>query len=218
MGQTTPTPPVKQTSKLFSLNWQDALHGLIMAVGSAVLTAVYNSIQSGSITINWPTIGSVASIATVTYLLKKFFSPTQAILKTIIVVVISFTAMLPSKASAQTIVTTDSVYNTWYAGLNVSPVGFTLDGAYHIGAAVSVGYKKVDYNYASKTSVVKHSFNFVYVPLVTGQPITSVKNFLMLGATYGFDNDLIQVGPFYYPPGTSFKNQIGIMFISGINL
>jgi len=118
---------------------------------------------------------------------------------------------------------TDSVVKVWRFGVAVSPIGFTADGVYHGGAGTSIGYQVQDYNYATQTYTVKHSYNIVWVPLVTGQPITSINNFLMLGATYGFDNNLIQVGPFFYAPGLNipgykFTNIFGLMAIIGINL
>ena len=118
---------------------------------------------------------------------------------------------------------TDSIVRLWRFGVAVSPIGFTADGVYHGGAGTSIGYQVQDYNYATQTYTVKHSYNIVWVPLVTGQPITSINNFLMLGVTYGFDNNLIQLGPFFYAPalnipGYKFTNVLGLMAIIGINL
>lgn len=130
--------------------------------------------------------------------------------------------------SAGNVVTaTDSILGAWRFGITVAPAGFTLDGVYHAGVGTSIGYQVQDYNFLTQKYTVKHSYNLVWVPLVTGQPITSINNFLMFGATYGFNNNLIQIGPFYYPPGKyqlplqaqqKIASQIGVMAIIGINL
>jgi len=68
-----------QTSSLFSLNLQDLGKGLIVAVGGAVIAAVESSIQAGSISLNWQSIGSVALAAGLSYLGKNFFTPAKTV-------------------------------------------------------------------------------------------------------------------------------------------
>jgi len=64
-------------SNFFSLNWLDLGKGLLVAVIGAILTAVYQAIQSGQLTWTWaffqPIVltGVAAGIA---YLIKNFFS------------------------------------------------------------------------------------------------------------------------------------------------
>ena len=58
-------------SKLWTLNWFDVGKGLLVAVLSAVLTVVYQSIEAGSLAFNWKAIGLVASAAAVSYLMKQ---------------------------------------------------------------------------------------------------------------------------------------------------
>jgi hypothetical protein len=113
---------------------------------------------------------------------------------------------------------TDSIVKVWRFAVNISPVGFTGDGVYHAGAGTSLSYQVQDYNYASQKYTVLRSYNLVWIPLVTGRPITSVKDFAMIGATYGWNNNLMQVGPFFYPAGAKLRNQIGVMAIIGLNL
>ena len=60
-------------SDLFKLNWRDVINGLVMFVGSAVLTAILTAIQDGG-DINWNAVGNVALIATIIYLLKNIFT------------------------------------------------------------------------------------------------------------------------------------------------
>lgn len=59
-------------SKFLQLNRKDFFNGLIIAVGSAILTYLFEVIQLGSFdTFEWKTIGSVSLIATTTYLSKN---------------------------------------------------------------------------------------------------------------------------------------------------
>ena len=69
-----------KTSDLFSLDLKDIGKGLIVAVGSAVVTTVQTSLQSGSLNFNWKLIATVALGAGLAYLGKNFF--TTASLKT----------------------------------------------------------------------------------------------------------------------------------------
>lgn len=64
-----------KTSNFLSLNLQDFGKGLIVAVGSAVLAAVYNVLQAGSLNFDWKAIGIVAVSAGVSYLAKNFLTP-----------------------------------------------------------------------------------------------------------------------------------------------
>jgi|SRR6185312_6085795 len=161
------------------------------------------------------TLGKVADAITFLQKDANLFGGTHKIL---IALVISAALVMPARAQTAAIPKTDSISKAWGIGLNATPAGFTFDGVYHIGAGTSVCYQVKDYNYGTQKTTVKRSFNFIWVPLVTGQPITSIKNFAMIGATYGFDNNLIQVGPFFYTPGLKLRNQIGIMGIIGLNL
>lgn len=65
----------KVSSKQFTLNWQDALRGLIMAAGGAALTIIETSLEAGNLHFNWHQIGIVSGIAGATYLMKNFFQP-----------------------------------------------------------------------------------------------------------------------------------------------
>jgi hypothetical protein len=68
-----------QTSSLFSLNFKDLGKGLLVAVGGAVIAAIETSVQAGSLTFNWKTIGGVALAAGLSYLGKNFFTPAQTV-------------------------------------------------------------------------------------------------------------------------------------------
>jgi hypothetical protein len=68
-----------KTSNQFSLNLQDAAKGLIIAVGSAVITIIENTLSSGSLTFNWKQIGLSALAAAVAYLGKNFFTSSKIV-------------------------------------------------------------------------------------------------------------------------------------------
>ena len=69
-----------KTSPLYTLDFKDLLKGLIVAIGSAVVTTIQTSLQSGSLNFNWQLIGTVALGAGIAYLGKNFF--TSASIKT----------------------------------------------------------------------------------------------------------------------------------------
>lgn len=61
-------------SDRFSINWNDFLKGLIMAVIMPVLAIIQNSIANGELTFNWKLIGLTAAGGFVGYLIKNFLS------------------------------------------------------------------------------------------------------------------------------------------------
>jgi hypothetical protein len=68
-----------QTSSLFSLDLRDLGKGLLVAVGGAVIATIETSINAGSLSLNWPSIGSVALAAGLAYLGKNFLTPAQTV-------------------------------------------------------------------------------------------------------------------------------------------
>jgi hypothetical protein len=69
-----------KTSNLYSLDFKDISKGLVVAIGSAVVTTIQQSLQAGSLNFNWRLIGTVALSAGIAYLGKQFF--TSASIKT----------------------------------------------------------------------------------------------------------------------------------------
>ena len=69
------------TSPLFSLNWKDALKGVLVAAVSAALTGVYNALTVVPPHIDWKQIGVVGITAGVAYLVKNFLTPAQVVTK-----------------------------------------------------------------------------------------------------------------------------------------
>lgn len=68
-----------KTSSLFSLNFKDLAKGLLVATGGAVIAAIESSLQAGSLSFNWRSIGGVALAAGLSYLGKNFFTPAKII-------------------------------------------------------------------------------------------------------------------------------------------
>lgn len=62
-------------SPLFTLNWNDALKGLLMAVITPALFLIQQALENGQFTFNWKQIGMAAIAGGVAYLTKNFFTP-----------------------------------------------------------------------------------------------------------------------------------------------
>ena len=67
------------TSEWGTVNLNDFIHGLILATLSAPLTIIYDSLQKGDLNFDWKNIGTVALLGFLSYLIKKFFTPSQII-------------------------------------------------------------------------------------------------------------------------------------------
>jgi len=63
-----------QPSKLYSINWRDAIRGLIIAVGSPVLVAIERTIDAGKMDFSWKSLVMIGIGAGCTYLVKNFFT------------------------------------------------------------------------------------------------------------------------------------------------
>lgn len=69
-----------QTNQQYTLNYRDALRGLLVAIITAVLTAALDALNVGGIdSMNWKTIGVVGLTAGISYLVKNFFTPTEIV-------------------------------------------------------------------------------------------------------------------------------------------
>lgn len=65
-------------SKFLGLNWQDVLKGLVMAVLTPAIVIIQQSIESGSFTFDWKSIGVASLAGGFAYLVKNFFTkPTE---------------------------------------------------------------------------------------------------------------------------------------------
>jgi hypothetical protein len=61
-------------STLFTLDNKDFIKGLLVAVLSAVITILYNTIESGSLTFDWKAIGTMALTSALGYILKNLLT------------------------------------------------------------------------------------------------------------------------------------------------
>jgi hypothetical protein len=67
-----------EQSKLYSINWRDALRGLIIAVGSPVLVAAERIIDAGKMDFSWKSLVMIGIGGGITYLVKNFFTSPAA--------------------------------------------------------------------------------------------------------------------------------------------
>jgi hypothetical protein len=56
------------------LNIEDFFKGLIVAVLSALVTFLYNTMESGEVVFNWKMIGTTALTAALAYIIKNYLS------------------------------------------------------------------------------------------------------------------------------------------------
>lgn len=61
-------------SKFLSLNTTDFVKGLVVAVLTSVLTIVYTSLQSGSLTFDWKAIATTALTSAIGYITKNLLT------------------------------------------------------------------------------------------------------------------------------------------------
>jgi hypothetical protein len=61
-------------STLFTLDNKDLIKGLLVAVLSSVITILYNTIQTGSLTFDWKAIGTMALTSALGYILKNLLT------------------------------------------------------------------------------------------------------------------------------------------------
>ena len=61
-------------STIFNLNIQDLAKGLILTVLTSVITIVYNTVNTGSLTFDWKAIGLTALTSGLAYLMKNLLT------------------------------------------------------------------------------------------------------------------------------------------------
>jgi len=66
-----------KNSEQFSLNIQDILKGLLMAVLTPALFIIQQSLDKGEFIFNWKQVGIAAVAGGVAYLIKNFLTPTK---------------------------------------------------------------------------------------------------------------------------------------------
>jgi len=68
-----------KTSEFMTLNWQDLAKGLVIAALTPVLVIIQQSVDAGSLTLNWKSIAMAAIAGGCAYLLKNLFTPAQVV-------------------------------------------------------------------------------------------------------------------------------------------
>ena len=61
-------------SSLFTLNSKETIKGLVVAVLTAVITVVYNTIQAGTLVLDWKSISIAAVSAALAYITKNLLT------------------------------------------------------------------------------------------------------------------------------------------------
>jgi hypothetical protein len=61
-------------STFLTLNNNDFIKGLIMAVLSTVITIVYQTVEAGSLVFDWKAIGTMALTSALAYIMKNLFT------------------------------------------------------------------------------------------------------------------------------------------------
>lgn len=68
-----------KTSKLFTLNWQDLLNGLLTAVAASVVSVVTAMVNNGDFNITFAAVWHGALVGGLGYLSRKFLTPADPI-------------------------------------------------------------------------------------------------------------------------------------------
>lgn len=72
---------VTTTPGLFNINLQDFLRGLLIAILSAPITIITQTLNAGTLTFDWKTIGIVSLSAGLSYIVKNLFTPAEVVIK-----------------------------------------------------------------------------------------------------------------------------------------
>jgi hypothetical protein len=79
MPTTTPVT-VSQTSPKGTINLKDLLNSALAAIAAPVIPIVTESLQAGSLTFNWKSIGIAAALGFVTWITKNLLQPSQTVI------------------------------------------------------------------------------------------------------------------------------------------
>jgi hypothetical protein len=66
-------------SNYFSLNWRDALRGLVVAILTPIIVIAQQSLESGVLTINWKTLVTAGIAGGLAYLVKNLLTKPDTI-------------------------------------------------------------------------------------------------------------------------------------------
>ncbi len=69
------------TPGLFNLSSKDFLRGLLVAVITAPITIILQSLNEGSLVFDWKSIGAVALAGGLSYIIKNIGTPAEVVIK-----------------------------------------------------------------------------------------------------------------------------------------
>lgn len=128
--------------------------------------------------------------------------------------------------SAAAVILADSFVNAWRFTANFSPGAYTINGTYQVLAGAEYGYQHQKWDYTTNKWKVVWSINGAWFPLNSaaftdslsqGNIKLTLKSLSTIGATFGFNNNLFQLGPMYNPNAPPGKRW-GLLFSFGITL
>lgn len=67
-----------KSSPLFSLNKHDLFKGILLAILTPAVFIIEQTINAGSLTFDWKTIGMASAAGFVGYIIKNFLTPLEA--------------------------------------------------------------------------------------------------------------------------------------------
>ncbi len=68
-----------KTSKFLSLDWSDAVKGLLIAILTPVVVIIQQSLDLGVLTFEWKSIAAASIGGGLAYLLKNFLTPQKEV-------------------------------------------------------------------------------------------------------------------------------------------
>lgn len=213
----------KQTSGFFKLDGEDFVKGLLLSVVSSVLTVVYQSLDAGSLNINWKNVGIAAATTGVAYLMKNLLTDAKTIVKVLLPLL-----LLSSACSAQSffkpVPKIPQFYaSPFYKSITVQkdssitafrPVAIAAAYGYESGsksvimAGSGFGLKRLTYDYATQKWKSNYSINALAWAVGTVSPSLVVPAFA-IGLAVGVINDNVLLGGAW-----DFRNKQTLICIS----
>lgn len=68
-------------NKQFWLNARDFIRGALIAIITAALTVIQNSVQDGAFSFKWKNVATISITAFIAYILKNWLSPSTAVME-----------------------------------------------------------------------------------------------------------------------------------------
>lgn len=217
-------PTTKQTSARGRLDKNDLLKGLLMAVGTAIATALYDTLNAGSLSFDWKKIGIAGGLAGLVYLMKNLFTPAQTIVKLLLPLLLLSCACNAQYKFTQPMKKVNVGRPAYFKALTapkdssvtaIRPVVIAAAYGYEGGSNTSMlmagsgaGIKRLSYDYETQKWKSVYSFNLMLWAAGNVAPGPQVPAFAA-GPTIGLLNDNLMVGGAY-----DFTNRHAIFIVS----